>query len=50
MLKRAVQEAAEGIYWVPLLQTVLWAYRCSRHTSTGYSPAMLALGKELRMP
>ncbi|KAF8445288.1 hypothetical protein BGX38DRAFT_1271323 [Terfezia claveryi] len=43
-------EETKSVYWAPLLQTVLWAYHCSRHTSTGYSPAMLALGKELRMP
>ncbi|KAF8456190.1 hypothetical protein BGX38DRAFT_1163122 [Terfezia claveryi] len=43
-------EESKSVYWAPLLQTVLWAYRCSRHTSTGYSPAMLAFGMELRLP
>ncbi|KAF8428391.1 hypothetical protein BGX38DRAFT_1299370 [Terfezia claveryi] len=37
-------------YWVPLLQSVLWAYRSTPHTVTGASPAMLTLGTELRMP
>ena len=43
-------EETRAIYWVPLLQTVLWAYRSTPHTVTGYSPAMLVLGNELQMP
>lgn len=38
------------IHWAPLLQSVLWAYRATPHSKTKLSPAMLALGTELRMP
>lgn len=37
-------------HWAPLLQSVLWAYRCTHYSVTGASPAMLALGIELRIP
>lgn len=38
------------MYWAPLLQTVLWAYRCTPHAVTGSSPAMMTLGAEPRLP
>ena len=37
-------------YSAPLLQSVLWAYRCTPHIVTGSFPAMLALGMQLQMP
>jgi len=43
-------EESKAVYCAPILQTVLWAYRCTPRTTIGYSPAMLALGKELGMP
>ena len=39
-----------GVHWSPLLYTVLWVYRATPHSATGMSPALLALGKELRLP
>ena len=50
-----VDEAAlasdySSVYWTPLLHTVLWVYRATPHSVTGLSPALLALGKELRLP
>jgi len=41
---------AKKVYWAPLLQSVLWAYRVTPHIITGVSPTMLALGIELRLP
>lgn len=38
------------VHWSPLLHTVLWVYRATPHSSTGMSPALLALGRELRLP
>lgn len=38
------------VHWAPLLNSVLWAYRATPHTKTNLSPAMLALGRELRIP
>lgn len=43
-------DESRKIHWAPLLQLVLWAYRATPHTKTKLSPAMLALGTELRMP
>ena len=42
-------EEIKAVYLALLLQTVLWASRCTPRTATGYSPAMLAFEKELRM-
>ena len=38
------------VHWSSLLHTVLWVYRASPHNATGLSPALLALGRELRLP
>ena len=35
---------------MPLLFTVLWVYRGTPHSTTWMSPALLALGHELKMP
>ena len=39
-----------SVHWSPLLHTVLWVYRATPHSATGLSPALLALGHELRLP
>lgn len=39
-----------AVHWSPLLHTVLWVYRASPHNATGLSPALLALGRELKLP
>ena len=41
---------SQTIHWSPLLYTVLWVYRATPHSVTGMSPALLALGRELRLP
>ncbi|KAF8453817.1 hypothetical protein BGX38DRAFT_379141 [Terfezia claveryi] len=46
----SVRMAKRPVHWVPLVYTCLWIYRSSTHITTGLSPAMLALGRELRMP
>ena len=38
------------VYWSLLLHTVLWVYCATPHSVTGMSPALLALGRELRLP
>ena len=40
----------QAVHWSPLLHTVLWVYRASPHNATGLSPALLALGRELKLP
>ena len=42
--------AARVVHWSPLLYTVLWVYRATPHSATGMSAALLALGRELRLP
>lgn len=39
----------KGVYWVPLLHAILWEYWTTPQATTGYSPAMQALGRELRL-
>lgn len=39
-----------SVCWSPLLHTVLWVYRATLHSATGLSPALLALGHELKLP
>jgi hypothetical protein len=36
--------------WDERLQTVVAAYRASRHEATGFSPNMLMMGREARAP
>ena len=45
-----VMDADVTVHWSPLLHTVLWVYRATPHSVTGLSPALLALGRELRLP
>ena len=39
-----------SMHWASLVHTVLWVYRASPHNATGLSPALLALGRELKLP
>ncbi|RPB23528.1 hypothetical protein L211DRAFT_882608 [Terfezia boudieri ATCC MYA-4762] len=36
--------------WAHLVDSVLYAYRCTPHSATGLSPAMLLLGWDLKLP
>ncbi|XP_044317449.1 uncharacterized protein LOC123038055 [Drosophila rhopaloa] len=36
--------------WDQLLPLALWAYRSAPHKATGFSPSLLLLGRELRLP
>ena len=38
------------VHWSPLLHNVLWVYRASPHNAMGMSLALLALGRELKLP
>ena len=38
-----------SVYWAPLLHPVLWVYRSTPHSVPGLSPALLALGRELKL-
>jgi len=48
MLGKVVSDSQRD--WDERLPLVLAAYRASRHESTGFSPNMLFLGREVRMP
>ena len=37
-------------YWAHLVDSVLYAYRCTPYSTTGVSPATLLYGRELRLP
>ena len=57
-LKRTIVDQLQGggvdaetsPYWAHLVDSVLYAYRCTPHSSTGVSPAVLLYGRELRLP
>jgi len=48
MLGKVVSDSQRD--WDDRLPLVLAAYRASPHSSTGYSPNQLLLGREVRMP
>lgn len=43
-------DAESSPYWAHLVDSVLYAYRCTPHSSTGVSPSVLLYGRELRLP
>ena len=56
-LKRTIMDHLQGAidaepspYWAHLVDSILYAYRCTPHSSTGVSPAALLYGRELRLP
>ena len=52
-LKRAVDELREEsgkVAWVGSLAAVLWVYRCTPHSTTKFSPAVLVVGTNIKIP
>ena len=43
-------DTEQSPYWAHLVDSVLYAYRCTPHSSTGVSPSVLLYGRELRLP
>ncbi|KAA3679592.1 uncharacterized protein DEA37_0008002 [Paragonimus westermani] len=50
MILRAFIERHQSDRWDEILPQCLLAYRAAVHSSTGYTPSLLTLGHELRLP
>jgi len=56
-IKMSLKKAVEDIGmkdgkapWTGCLAAVLWAYRCTAHSTTRFSPAFLVFGSNIRLP